>query len=74
MAKEDKDDCKSRFCMDRRDDFVWKDGERGFQLELMRLPLSKPEIKDTIINLLVTILKSVTKNYLVIFSGELIDG
>jgi hypothetical protein len=47
MAKEDKDDCKSRFCMDRRDDFVWKDDERGYQLELMKLPLSKPGIKDT---------------------------
>jgi hypothetical protein len=57
MAKEDKDDCKSRFCMDRRDDFVWKDDERGFQLELVKLPLSKPEIKDTRISLLLLTLK-----------------
>ena len=73
MAKEDKDDCKSRFCMDRRDDFVWKDDERGYQLELVKLPLSKPEIKDPRINLLLTLI-ILTKNYLVIFSGELIHG
>ena len=59
--------------MDRRDDFVWKDDERGYQLELVKLPLSKPEIKDPRINLLLTLI-ILTKNYLVIFSGELIDG
>ena len=59
--------------MDRRDDFVWKDDERGYQLELVKLPLSKPEIKDPRINLLLTLI-ILTKNYLVIFSGELIHG
>ena len=59
--------------MDRRDEFAWKDDERGYQLELVKLPLSKPEIKDPRINLLLTLI-ILTKNYLVIFSGELIDG
>ena len=52
MVREDKDDCKPRFCMDQRDEFAWKDDERGSQLELVRTPLSKPKIKDTRINLL----------------------
>ena len=59
--------------MDRRDEFAWKDDERGYQLELVKLPLSKPEIKDPRINLLLTLI-ILTKNYLVIFSGELIHG